>query len=168
MSRDSIRARIAAATEGPWVRGWWSGQLPNNRFHDDCAERGPLLGTLKGGYHVHPGDFFEDAHQLSMGIPPFDTVAGNYDYEAGGIVKDADAAFIANARQDIPALLRLADALDGLLAFVVVQATSTRYECRSCGRDMTRAEAFAEPSAHADDCEFSPLLTALADLEALP
>lgn len=61
MTRESIRQRVAAATEGPWEDSW-SGEI-----------------------RVGPSSFGE------MDMP-------------------ADAEFVAHARQDVPALLAVADA----------------------------------------------------------
>ena len=154
MSLKTIKERADAATPGPWVRGWWSGQLPGNKFHADCKERGPLLGTLPGGYHVHPDDFYEDAHHLSMGAAPFTTVAGNYDYEAGGILSDPDAAFIAHARQDISALLRVAEAAADWLH---EEDSFSPYD-----------DSDAHAAVRAIEVAKEALRAALAELEALP
>jgi hypothetical protein len=73
MSRESIRARVAAAEPGPWAL--------------DPDERGIS--------HVEGPD------------PDYPTVAHHLD--------DADAAFVAASRQDIPLLLAVADAAEVLL-----------------------------------------------------
>lgn len=104
-----IEAVLAAATEGPWLRGWWSAQAESKCI---CADKGELLGKRPqtiypgaGPFHVHATDFFEDEHRLSGPAPACLSVAGNYDYEEGGIVRDADATFIAFARNTYPEAL---------------------------------------------------------------
>ncbi len=82
MSRETVRARLEAVTEGPWTQ----------EMDDD--------GT--------PGCV------IRMGVP---NEYGGFDgtiYDEGGH-DEHDAAFIANARQDIPALLAVADEVDGLM-----------------------------------------------------
>lgn len=84
MSRDSIRARVAAATEGPWVE---SGRdVDHDRFVSEGKNPGSVCGL---GCEVDG--------------PPEPMLRGQFH-------KHADAAFIAHARQDIPALLRVAEA----------------------------------------------------------
>lgn len=101
MSRDSIRARVAAATEGTWsVSVWEDGYLTVDFDTED-------------GISVIPMD-------------------------------EANTAFIAHARQDVPALLAVADA-----------AADDITGCDLCGEVYTC-------SAHKDTRE------ALAALEALP
>jgi hypothetical protein len=43
-------------------------------------------------------------------------IAGTWDYEYGGIFSDADRAFIAAAREDVPFLLSLVEAQRGKIA----------------------------------------------------
>lgn len=116
MSRDSIRARVAAATEGPWVE---SGRdVDHDRFVSEGKNPGSVCGL---GCEVDG--------------PPEPMLRGQFH-------KHADAAFIAHARQDIPALLAVADAADRVL--------------------MTHREGRWSP------VEFEALEVALAALEALP
>jgi hypothetical protein len=86
MSRESIRQRLEAATPGPW-------------FHYKAAR---LRKQFAGG----PVD------EVSVG-PGGPTVVPWIGFDgADGTKKSkrANAAFIAHARQDIPALLAVADA----------------------------------------------------------
>lgn len=114
---SGVAAVLAAATEGPWLRGWWSAQSESKCI---CADKGELLGKRPqtiypgaGPFHVHATDFFEDEHRLSGPAPACLSVAGNYDYEEGGIVRDADATFIAFARNTYPeALAVVRDVVD--------------------------------------------------------
>jgi hypothetical protein len=88
---QAIQERLERATPQPWVRGWW------------------------GGADGEPDRFFSSAHTISRGEPPYTEVAGNYDYEEGGIIRDEDAEFIAHAPSDIRALLEEVQRLrDGL------------------------------------------------------
>ena len=82
MSRDSIRARVEAATEGPWT--------------DEEFDLGYFV--------VQPG-------------ADGDVVFGDTRYNMRP--DRTDAAFVANARQDIPTLLRLADAVAELMCHEV-------------------------------------------------
>lgn len=107
MSRDSIRARLAAATEGPWS------------WDDD-----------------------PDLTQDSVWANDGDIVASTYGSTAKGSTDADDARFIANARQDIPALLKALDLAEKALDH------AEHYEC-----DFAWCREFRD---------------ALADLEALP
>ena len=111
MSRDSIRARIAAATEGPWS------------WDDD-----------------------PDLTQDSVWADDGDIVASTYGSTAKGSTDADDARFIANARQDIPALLAVADAAADLIA----------------------AGCWNHADHSAERCRAGRLREALAALEALP
>jgi hypothetical protein len=103
MSRESIRQRVEAATPGPWRQGHWSGrchlQHEGTRFHPG------------GKGCVYDPEFYPDTVTIST-AEPGSLVAGQWDYEYGGIREPDDAAFVAHARQDIPALLA---AMDGLV-----------------------------------------------------
>jgi len=96
----AIKARCNAATPGPWRVGWVAGRctLPHVHGVGDCD------------YRVSWWDD-EDFHTIARDIPvgaPYDDavkVCGNYNVESGGVVHECDAAFIAHAREDIPALL---------------------------------------------------------------
>ena len=96
---DELERLAAAATPGPWLRGWWSAQAEEMC---QCEQKGPLLGKRPqqqyhgaGPFHVHESDFFPDDHVISGPAPACESIAGNYDYESGGIVAEADAAYIA-------------------------------------------------------------------------
>ncbi len=104
---NEIGARMNAATPGPW--------RVEETSHIACLlERGeeclhpdsPLLDSelmadIKGAptrvYHTH------EARETPHRIEP--DIAGNYDWEEGGIVHGDDAEFIAHARTDVPALV---------------------------------------------------------------
>ena len=75
---DEIEARTNAATEGPWE---WEGEA-------------------KGEWEI-------GANSLVPSRRPDDPVLYGYGYDASGIEvsNDADAQFIAHARQDVPALV---------------------------------------------------------------
>ena len=84
MSRDTIRARVAASTDGPWVE---SGRdVDHDRFVSEGKNPGSACGL---GCEVEG--------------PPEPMLRGQFD-------RHADAVFVAHARQDIPALLAVADA----------------------------------------------------------
>jgi hypothetical protein len=111
-ARETLRRLAEQATKGPWVQGWWTGQAESMC---DCSRKGKLIAKVpqtqypgSGPFHVHETDFIEDEHALSSATP-MDRVAGNYDYEEGGIINAHDAAYIAAANPAV--VLALLDAL---------------------------------------------------------
>lgn len=112
---DAIRARVEAATDGPWERGevWqWAGVGFGNGPSKCalCARMGDPVWTGRSDIngkrmlahkHRNPDPWHRD-HLISN---PHGLVTGNYDYEAGGVIDSADTEFIAHARQDVPKLL---------------------------------------------------------------
>ena len=126
MSRESIRARVATATEGPWVesgrdvdhdRFVSEGKNPGSVCGLGCEVDGPPEPMLRGQFHRH-----------------------------------ADAAFIAHARQDIPALLVVADAAADV----------------ALGADRMHGHAAGWDDGEAFYAALPRLRSALAALEALP
>lgn len=79
MSRESIRARVAAATDGPWTQ---SGTPRRRHWYVSSPE-----------VIVHGPALREEPDTVQQTLTRW----------------KADAAFIAHARQDIPALLDIAD-----------------------------------------------------------
>lgn len=125
MTIESVEARLRRlaeeATPGPWVRGWWSAQVESKC---NCAHKGALLGKRlqaeypgAGPFHVHESDFFPDEHRISGQPPECAQVAGNYDYEAGGIVDEANAAYIAALSPSV--VLRLAAIVEAARVFIL-------------------------------------------------
>lgn len=92
----AIAARAEAATPGPW--------------------------TLPEFYK--PGD--TDAWTWAEIRSGEEHVTGNFDYENGGVIKEADAHFIAHARADIPALLAERAALREIVRMVVRAVDETK------------------------------------------
>ena len=102
MSDTTARLRQVAeqATEGPWERGdVWLVASPGvaGRDKNTCCycsgKNGPPVRVDGDGYHVHRDQTpFEVDHLISSqeGL-----VAGNYDYEEGGIIAAPDAEFVA-------------------------------------------------------------------------
>ncbi len=82
-----------------------------------------------------------------------------------GIVTEEDRTLAIHARQDIPALLAVADSAAGVLATTTVEMSDGRYVCRECDIDVTHWDAVL---IHDPDCEAGRLRDALAALEALP
>lgn len=109
---DPIRQRADAATEGPWEAGEvWATARVMDRFGADqcalCASCGsPVwVGDDLSGRRTHRHrrqEPWEPDHLISAANG--ENVAGNYDYEQGGIVNPADVEFIVHAREDVPAL----------------------------------------------------------------
>lgn len=127
---EAIAARAAAATPGPWDRAWYSGQ-----YNCDCApSKGALLGTHTGYQynkrgdlvHIHEIHRFSDPHQITGA--DFSEVAGNYAFDSGGILGDADAEFIAHTRTDVPALVEAAAAVVALVDAELAEPWDERTE----------------------------------------
>ena len=102
---DDLRALSAAATPGPWEAGdvWsWAGCGFMGLGADECtlcARMGDPVWTGKADIngkrmhahkHRNPHPYAVD-HRISG---PNGEVAGNYDYEEGGIIDPADLALI--------------------------------------------------------------------------
>lgn len=94
------RKRCEVATAGPWARGGWGGQC---HMPEHVAKGHPGGGKCKYDTYFAESD---DHHELVSRSVENSLVAGNYEYDAGGIVGEADSDFIAAARTDLP------DALD--------------------------------------------------------
>jgi hypothetical protein len=112
MSRiEDIQARVDVATAGPWRKGWPSFYCTLDHQH----------GGRKCVYQFHGWN--ENEHEIFQdGLADGDVgsgvkIAGNYDYEEGGIVKSDDADFIAHAREDMPWLLARVRSLEASLAW---------------------------------------------------
>ena len=115
----SLRELAKAATPGPWTQGDlidFAGVL-----HDDeCAWCQTDPEVLWRGVtdingrqmkaHGHRNKY-PNLHQIYGGVGDI-VVAGNYDWKAGGIVSETDAAYIAAVSPDV--LLSLLDELERL------------------------------------------------------
>ena len=102
---EAIRQRAAKATVGPWR---W----------DNGNDRDATMPVLKSGDDVVMDFGDAEPYYPTEGIPP----------------EEADAEFIANARQDIPALLALLDRKSSII-------TAQREELRQQDRSMARQAA---------------------------
>ena len=114
---EAIKARADAATAGPWEvepdEEWrW---LTVDTECDLCQGGVDLLKVVahsdeeevtEGHRHWSP------SHLITASSG---RVAGNYDYEDGGIIRHEDTVFIANAREDIPAMLKYVAELEAEL-----------------------------------------------------
>ena len=107
---DAIRARLEAATPGPWR---WAGylnqgiELRGGRFGDVvlCPERAGFHWT---SFRVNAGGLLESIRKFAVREVPYrDDVID---------VVHADAKLIANAPADIAALLAQLDAIEALVA----------------------------------------------------
>jgi hypothetical protein len=90
---DAIQARADAATEGPWE---WEGDYPSGHCpHDtEWTDHGPDLVIVA----KLPADKY--------GVEPVADVITSSGYDASSLtIRDADAEFIAHAREDVPFLL---------------------------------------------------------------
>ena len=111
MSRlEDIKAREQAATPGPWVAGYPDGRSPETVFMQPVFE----------------SETWEDREVNWYGYGTEGTI-----FDEGGHTA-ADAAFIAHAREDVPALLAVAEAAGRLLDDQYCPATSGGTEGKWC------------------------------------
>ena len=115
---ESIQARADAATAGPWeVEPEHEWEWLAEDTECDLCKRGVKLFEVvvdsdaeeatEGHRHWSP------SHYIAA---PREGIAGNFDYDEGGIIRHEDTVFIANARQDVPALLEYIAELEAKLA----------------------------------------------------
>jgi hypothetical protein len=101
---DEIEARANAATPGPWQ---WDGFDDVTIPSEDCPQSGAVvLAELseRDGEHW----IMTPVEVTMQGLDPAET-GGETEAEAWAVwINQADAEFIAHAREDIPALLALA------------------------------------------------------------
>ena len=112
---ESIKARADAATAGPWelVPEEDPCFLLKESVCESCV-KGIKLITIEAqdnGSIIHR--HWEASHCITVQDGPL--IAGNYDYEVGGILRHVDTVFIANVRQDVPALLEYIAELEAKL-----------------------------------------------------
>ena len=109
IDRERLRALASAATPGPWERGNW--YHVQESTHCTCSQyHGPLVGIdphgVLGEMHVHR---YSDAPLWREGIRARDDATGGVDVviesDEYGTMSDADAEFIAAAREAVPQLL---------------------------------------------------------------
>ena len=130
----AIERRCTAATPGPWRVGALFAQCLRQHEHrrGDCDFR-----------HYWTDDGTEIHFGPSRDGLPYDgdtgdsMVAGQWDYEEGGVRRVEDAQFIAAARQDVPAL--------------VAEVRRLRAALRDCVFLWDRGEAIAPDQGEADN-----------------
>ena len=130
MSLSSIRSRVEAATPGPWTNGGgtpYMAQVVVKRVHRD--EQNRRVTTFLAEVY--------DCRTPDAGVDPV-----------------ANSAFIAHARQDIPALLRVAAAAADWLH---EEDSFSPYD-----------DSDAHAAVRAIEVAKEALRAALAELEALP
>lgn len=158
MSRDTIRARVAAATEGPWR---WGGNVDNREVYLSTVAHGRIFVMRFARWGMHAA---QPLLRNDLGMrPASEWVVRERPYR-GDIetVEHPDAQFIAHARQDIPAMLAVADAAAEMLDEVMCHATSGGTEGKWCIEHDV-------PMTGANQCFTSDRWrAALAALEALP
>lgn len=142
---EGIRVRVMATTPGPWVQGYISCEqvsdgsmvdrpsgspIPVGRCRKCMSE--PHACTMRGRnsygvFHVCQSSRMRDhnfwwapVYSISTG----DVVAGNYDYEEGGIVTKADSDFFVRAPEDVLCLLAEVERLQGELS-----STQRAHDC---------------------------------------
>lgn len=120
-----LKQLAADATEGPWevVKEHHRCYVVDEDFcyrkDSPLLERGVYL-TSEGAFEdafVHVHESF-DAHQIAP------DVAGNCDYEDGGIIRNEDAEFIVASRTAVP---RLVAALEAVLVLHERVETQSQY-----------------------------------------
>ena len=94
----NLRTLAEAATPGPWSDKGVTRSCTLKHTHG------------KGECIYNNVIFYEDDHGITQAVAPFAEVAGNYDYEEGGIIKKADQLYIAACSPDV--VLALLDALE--------------------------------------------------------
>lgn len=86
----------------PWGPGWYSGHYD---WADFCTpDEHRFKEYQEDGKTVHVSTHYDDVHQITS-LVTFEQVAGNYDYEEGGIISAADQRRIiacVNACKGIP------------------------------------------------------------------
>jgi hypothetical protein len=130
-----IEARTNAATPGPWEAGdvWLMAGVVWDADHSrvgvkagtHCAHchlgapvwsgRANINGTVMPAHRHRSPEPYALEHHISS-ADGGGTVAGNYDYEDGGILRREDAEFVAHARADVPWLLHKVHTLEAELA----------------------------------------------------
>lgn len=124
---DRLERLARAATPGPWEQGdvWgWAGVMPE-RFGDGrctlCERNGEpvwtgktdINGTRMLAHRHRQVDPWGTDHLISA---EDSVVAGNYDYDAGGIVRVEDCAYITAVSPDVVlGLIERVRALEGAL-----------------------------------------------------
>jgi len=162
---NEIKERAEAASPGPWEAGdvWY---VAGVIFDDERQRVGPgkkatrcamchlgapvasgrwdINGTRMQAHRHHTDDPYAPEHRISSADGG--VVAGNYDYEAGGILRPEDTAFIVAARQDVPALVAEVERLREQVTAMTVAASERRdyYTARCAQMEADHAETVAE------------------------
>ena len=136
-------------TPGPWRVGLAFGHCEIRHVHGlgECDYR--IFGWTDEEFHTITRD-------APIGAPYDDAVkvCGNYNVESGGVVHECDAAFIAHARKDIPALIARVRELEAL----VQHMKHTTY-CAYCGFEVTidSPDSDLVVAEHIRTCDKHPL-----------
>ncbi len=98
MPSDALAKLLEAASKGPWVLGWYSAHYAGS---PSCVEGEEVFFEAPGdgkwdNAPLHYSDFHPDYHALSSSVNG-ERVAGNYEYEEGGMIREADARLAALA-----------------------------------------------------------------------
>ncbi len=110
---EAIKARADAATAGPWeLVPEVDYRYPKKGRECDLCENGVELLRVRQVIDILVHDHCSPSHRITASSG---RVAGNYEYEDGGIIRHEDTVFIANARQDVPALLEYIAELEAKL-----------------------------------------------------
>ena len=122
MNVEQLRQLEQAATPGPWEHGdvWrLAGVLYDDGTCVLCERMGApvwkgmadINGERMMAHKHRDPEPWGIGHLLSA---PDGLVAGNYDYETGGVINPDDATLIAAARNALPALLDIAEAAEAV------------------------------------------------------
>lgn len=154
---QTMRALADAATQGPW--GLNSAERASYSEIDktDCRCSDPNDGEYifdrleeeKGHWHR-----YQDLHHVYG--PMNVVIAGNYEYEDGGIIEHQDAEFIAACREWVPDAIRRIEAVREI--HQPIKALNTRYQggkltqvCTGCGQDNGNWNQWPCPTIRALD-----------------
>lgn len=95
-----------------------------NHGEPEWVGRTDINGTVMKAHRHRDADPYQPDHRISG--PAGGTIAGNYDYEAGGILSAEDTRFICAARSAVPELLAAVKRVEKLCDDMVVYCGSER------------------------------------------
>lgn len=100
--KAEVRARLSAATPGPWVPHGWRGSCHLNHYHDGHSCK----------YDYTPSNHEGSHHTISMANKPQSVVITTEEY---GALSLANATLIANSPTDLTRLLAIVECYEAAL-----------------------------------------------------